>query len=103
MGVVAVFGLVFDMRGRDRNAARLLFRRLVDLVIGRVCRAAGFRQNLGDRRRQRRLAMVDVTDRPDVAMRLGTFELCFTLEKRPCSSQNFWANLALTMPAEPLI
>ncbi|MEA2941968.1 MAG: hypothetical protein QOD09_2497, partial [Bradyrhizobium sp.] len=25
------------------------------------------------------------------------------LEKRPCSSQNFWANLALTMPAEPLI
>jgi hypothetical protein len=27
----------------------------------------------------------------------------FTLEKRPCSSQNFWANLALTMPAEHLI
>jgi hypothetical protein len=27
----------------------------------------------------------------------------FTLEKRPCSSQNFWANLALTMPAERLI
>ena len=24
----------------------------------------------------------------------------FTLEKRPCSSQNFWANLALTMPAK---
>jgi hypothetical protein len=68
--------------------------------------------------------MVDVTDRPDVAMRLGTFKLCFghsstsiasafgaalrkrgwfTLEKRPCSSQNFWANLALTMPAERLI
>jgi hypothetical protein len=27
----------------------------------------------------------------------------FTLEKRPCSSQNFWANLALTMPGVHLI
>jgi hypothetical protein len=27
----------------------------------------------------------------------------FTLEKRPCSSQNFWANLKLTMPAERFI
>src|SRR5947209_4201983 len=77
MGVVAVFGLVFDMRGRDGDAARLLLRRLVDLVVGRVRRPAGFRQHLGDRRRQRRLAMVDVTDGPDVAMRLGTFKLCF--------------------------
>ena len=124
VGVVAVRGLVFDMRGRNRDAARLLFRRLVDLVIGRVRRTAGFRQNLGDRRRQRRLAMVDVTDRPDIAMRLVTFKLCFGhshpslspaplarhlktrlvyFGKRPCSSQNFWANLALTMPAERLI
>src|SRR5207237_114756 len=38
---------------------------------------AGFRQPLGDRRRQRRLAMVDVTDRSDVAVRFGTFKLCF--------------------------
>ena len=58
------------MRGRDRDAARLLFRRLVDLIVGRERRAAGLRQHLRDRRRQRRLAMVDVTDRADVAMRL---------------------------------
>jgi hypothetical protein len=68
--------------------------------------------------------MVDVTDGPDVAMRLGTLKLCFGHShpsfcpaqlrgifktaagysgKRPCSSQKFWANLALTMPAERLI
>ena len=70
VGVVALLGLVFDVSGRDRDAARLLFRRLVDLVIGREGRAAGLGQHLGDRRRQRRLAMVDVTDRADVAMRL---------------------------------
>ena len=44
VGVVAVLGLVFHVSGRDRDAARLLFRRLVDLVIGGECRAAGLRQ-----------------------------------------------------------
>ena len=73
--VVARLGLVLDVRGRDRDAAGLLFRRLVDLVVSRVGRAAGLGQNLGDRRRQRRLAVVDVTDRADVAMRLVTREL----------------------------
>jgi hypothetical protein len=33
--VVALLGLVLDVRGRNRDAARLLFRRLVDLVVGR--------------------------------------------------------------------
>ena len=75
--VVAVLGLVFDVRRRDRDAARLLLRRLVDLVVGRVGRAAGLGQNLGDRRRQRRLAMVDVTDRADVAVRLVPFKFFF--------------------------
>jgi hypothetical protein len=31
---VPVGGLVFDVRGVDRDAARLLFRRRVDLVVG---------------------------------------------------------------------
>ena len=75
--VVALVGLVFDVRGRDRDAARLLFRRLVDLVIGRERRTARLRQNLGDRRRQRRLAMVDVTDRADIAVRLVAVEFLF--------------------------
>jgi len=70
--------LVLDVRRRDRDPARLLFRRLVDLVVGRERRAARLRQNLRDRRRQRRLAVVDVTDRPDVAVRLVPleFRLC---------------------------
>ncbi len=75
--VVTVLGLVLDVRRRDRDAARLLFRRLVDLVVRRERCAAGFREHLGDRRRQRCLAVVDVTDRADVAVRLVTFKLCF--------------------------
>ena len=78
VSVVAVLGLVLDMRGRDRDAASLLLRRLVDLIVGRESRAAGLGEHLGDRRRQRRLAVVDVADRADVAMRLVTrkFFLC---------------------------
>ena len=75
--IVAVVGLVLDVRGRNRDAARLLFRRLVDLVVGGEGRAARLGQNLGDRSRQRRLAMVDVTDRADVAVRLVAFEFFF--------------------------
>ena len=75
--VVAVVGLVFDVRGRDGDAARLLFRRLVDLVVGGEGRAAGLGQHLGDRRGQRRLAVVDVTDRADIAMRLVAVEFLF--------------------------
>jgi hypothetical protein len=35
VGVVAVGRLVFDVRRRDRDAAGLFFRRLVDLVVRR--------------------------------------------------------------------
>src|SRR6267154_1348806 len=46
MRVVPRLGLVFHMRGRNRDAAGALLRRLVDLVIGRVGRPAGFGQHL---------------------------------------------------------
>jgi hypothetical protein len=36
-----------------------------------------FRQNLGDGRRQRGLAMVNVTNRPHVAVRLITIKFLF--------------------------
>src|SRR3546814_9124885 len=77
MRVVPVLRLVLDMRRRDRDPARLLLRRLVDLVVGRERRPARLRQNLRDRRRQRRLAMVDMADRAHVAVRLRPRKLFF--------------------------
>ena len=108
MGVVAVRGLVLDMRGRDRDAAGLLLRRLVDLVVGRERRPAGLRQNLGDRRRQGRLAVIDMADRPDVAVRLRARE--FFLGHRPTPSvgtsclsrqRSAYAYFATTFSASP--
>ena len=45
-----------------------------DYVKNMITGAARLGQNLRDRSRQRRLAMVDVTDRPDVAVRLRPLE-----------------------------
>jgi hypothetical protein len=76
--VVAVLGLVLDVRDRDGDATGLLFRRLVDLVERReVHVGVVVREHLGDRRGQRRLPMVDVTDRADVQVRLCALELLF--------------------------
>jgi hypothetical protein len=62
---------------RDRDTALSLFRRLVDLVVRQELGAALLRQHLGDRRRQRRLAVVDVPDRPDVQVRFISDEFFF--------------------------
>ncbi len=75
--VVPLLGLVLNVRDRDRDAALTLLRSLVDLVErrGLVEVRVLVVQNLGDGRRQRGLAVVDVTDRADVDVRLGPLEL----------------------------
>ena len=72
--VVTVFRLVLHVRRRNRDPARLFFRRLVDLVVRRERRPARLRKHLRDRRRQRRLPMVNVADRTHVAVRFRAFE-----------------------------
>src|SRR5882762_3871293 len=86
--VVPVRGFILHVRNRDRDPALALFRRVVNRVerAERYLRVV-FRQHLGNCRRQRRLAMIDVPDRPDVHVRLGPlkflFRHCFL-----CSSMN---------------
>ena len=77
MRVVARLGLVLDVGDRDRDAALPLFRRLVDLVERREGVQVGVLvvQHLRDGGGQRRLAVVDVTDRADVDVRLSPLEL----------------------------
>jgi len=76
--VVARLALVLHVGGRDRDAALALLGSLVDLVERRerVQVRVLVVQNLGDRSRQRRLPVVDVTDGADVDVRLGPLELC---------------------------
>jgi small GTP-binding protein len=86
VGVVTVLRLILDVRRVDRDAARLLFRRSVDVRVALGRRATDLGQHHGDSRRQRCLAMVDVTDRADIAVRLvpREFFLGHSLKLQPC-------------------
>jgi hypothetical protein len=77
VGVVAVGRFVFDVGGVDGDAARLFFGRRVDLVVGLGFTAELLRQHGGDGRRQGGLAVVHVTNRADVHVRLGPLEFLF--------------------------
>jgi hypothetical protein len=76
--VVALRRLVLDVRDVDRDAALALLgsgvdRREVALHVGGRRVLVG--EHLRDRRGERGLAVVDVTDRSDVDVRLGPLEL----------------------------
>ena len=76
--VVPVGGLVLDVRGRDGDAARLFFRRVVDRIeTAELHLRIVLGQHLGDGRRQRRLAVIDVPDRADVHVRLAAIKFFF--------------------------
>src|SRR6476619_204432 len=75
VGIVAVLGLVLDVRGRDRDPALLLLGSIVDLLEALGLGTAHRRERFRDRSRQRRLAVIDVTDRADVDVRLIALEL----------------------------
>jgi len=77
VGVVPTGGLVLDVRGADGDAAGALLGRLVDGAVvdegveGAARDGVGLRQDLGDRRRKRGLAVVDVADGADVDVGLA--------------------------------
>ena len=89
--VVAVGRLILDVRHRDRDPPRLLLRR----VVNRIKRSKRYArivllQDLCDRRRQRRLAVIDVPDRPHIHVRLRAikFLLRHTLSSSLCLIQS---------------
>ena len=78
VGVVPVGGLVLDVRSGNGDAALALFRRVVDGVEGTELHVRiVLLQDLGDGRRQRRLAMIDVPDRAHVHVRLAAIKFLF--------------------------
>ena len=86
--------LVLHVRRRDRDPARLLFRRLVDLVVGHERAAVRLRHHLRQRRRQRRLAVVHVTNRPHVHVRLRTLKFFLSHDHVPLTDSILWCDIA---------
>src|SRR6185503_7754027 len=76
--IMPVRRLVLHVRRRDRDSSRLLFRSIVDRVKRpELDLRVVLRQHLGDRRRQRRLPMIDVSNRPYVYVRLCALKFLF--------------------------
>src|SRR5690606_2003584 len=75
--VVTLVTLVLHVRRRYRYAARLLLRRIVNLIVTADLSSKLVRHYLRQSRRQRRLAMVNVTNRPYIHMRLRSFKFSF--------------------------
>ena len=73
--IVTLVRLILNVCRVDRDAALTLLRCLVDVRIVLELRIALLGENLRDRRRQRRLAVVNVTDRADVDMGLAAVKL----------------------------
>ena len=80
--VVALRGRVLDVAGRDGHdlrlvAAALRLGRFRDLVVGNVFRPALVGGDLGQRRGQRGLAVIDMSDGADVYVRFASVEFFF--------------------------
>jgi hypothetical protein len=77
VGVVTVGRFVFDVGGIDRNTARFCLRRCVNLVVRFGLATELAREHRGDRCRQGRLAVIHVSNRAHVHVRLCPFKLTF--------------------------
>src|SRR6202050_4383443 len=73
--VVTGIGLILHVRGRYRDPARSLLRGLVNLVVGLELPAKLLRHHLRQGCRQSRLAMIYMTNRPHVHVRLRSLKL----------------------------
>ena len=75
--VVPRLRLIFHVARRNRDAALPLFRRIVDLIEIPYLATVHLRTHLRQRRRQRRLAMIHVSDRTHIHVWLRTFKFLF--------------------------
>ena len=76
--VVTIFGFVFDVGCVDGDTAGLFFRSGVDLIIFFRLGEAFLSEGVGDGRGERSFAVIDVTDGPDVHVRLVPGEVFFS-------------------------
>jgi hypothetical protein len=74
MSIMPIGCLVFNVRGINGNFPGLLFRSPIDLFIGQGLGPAFRREHFGNGLRQRRLAVIDVTDGSNIDVRFVATE-----------------------------
>jgi len=80
VGVVALSCLVFNVRGVDGNTSFLLLGSVINLIklFYVLTGAEALVKHFGYGSRKGCLSMIYVTNRTDIYMRLGTYELFFS-------------------------
>ena len=86
VGIVTIRRIILNVRSRNRNTALTLFWRIINLVEGLKVTPVRFRTNLRQRSSQRRLTMVNVTNRPYVYVYLISLEFFLCHARQPLSS-----------------
>ena len=76
--VVTFVALIFHVRGVDRDSALFFFGRVIDRIVSAILGHALFSEHDCDSGGECRFAMVHVTDRADVHVRLVAFECFFS-------------------------
>ena len=87
MRIMTTLRLILNMRRVNRNTTLLLLRSLVNLSIIRKRRTTRRRKYPRNRRRQRRLAMIHMTNRTYVHMRLHTLITILRHLKTPTANK----------------
>ena len=77
VSIVTAIRLILNVSRGNRNAALLLLRGFINISIIRKLSSPMLRQNLRNRSSQRRLTMVNVTNRANVNVRLRALKLLF--------------------------
>ena len=89
--IVALFGGILHVCGRNGDTAFALFRCVVDAVERTDRGQTLLCQHHGDRRSERGLAMIDVADRADVQVWLVTREFLFCHCSSPLDRRGYYA------------
>jgi hypothetical protein len=77
VSVVTVYSLILDVGGSNGDTALTLFRSVVDLIKGFELASTAGSHNFGDSSSQRGLAVIDVTDGPNIDMGFCSFKFFF--------------------------
>ena len=78
--IVTLVGFILDVSSVDGDTTLFFFGSVINLVerLHFFASAEALVQRLGDSSRQRRLTVIDVTNRTDIYVRFGTLEFFFS-------------------------
>ncbi|GAA07738.1 hypothetical protein ATPR_0743 [Acetobacter tropicalis NBRC 101654] len=98
VSVVTLRGFVFHVSRGNGDATSAFFRSSIDLVVCFEVSTAAFCQRLRDSSRQRRLAMVNVADGADVAVRFIPLKFSLSHFSTPYLSNHSRGSFQISLP-----